>query len=157
MKIEIINIGKTSEKELNYLVDKYLGRLKHYITCTYNTLPDIKNVKNLSVEQLKQKEGTIILKNISPKDYLILLDERGKQFTSREFADFLSKKMLSGIKKLIFVIGGAYGFSEEVYDRADMKISLSPMTFSHQMVRLFFVEQLYRAYTIIRGESYHHD
>ena len=119
-------------------------------------LPDIKNSKSLSEEQQKAKEGELILGNVASSHHLILLDERGKEFTSVAFADELQKKMNAGIKQLTFVIGGPYGFSKEVYDRANGKLSLSKLTFSHQMIRLFFVEQLYRAFTILRNEPYHH-
>jgi len=134
----------------------YEKRLSYYINFELQLLPDIKNSKSLSEEQQKAKEGELILGNVASSHHLILLDERGKEFTSVAFADELQKKMNAGIKQLTFVIGGPYGFSKEVYDRANGKLSLSKLTFSHQMIRLFFVEQLYRAFTILRNEPYHH-
>ncbi|MFD2586882.1 23S rRNA (pseudouridine(1915)-N(3))-methyltransferase RlmH [Croceitalea marina] len=157
MTIRLIAIGKTDNTELQNLIADYVKRLGHYIKFELDIIPDLKNAKNLSEEQQKQKEGELILKKITTSDVLVLLDEKGKQFSSKEFANVLQKRMNSGIKKLIFTIGGPYGFSDEVYSRADQKISLSKMTFSHQMVRLFVVEQIYRAFTILRNEPYHHD
>ena len=157
MNLTLLAIGQTDSSELKTLIEVYQGRLKHYINFDLRILPDIKNTKNLSVEQQKQKEGETILKNIAASDVIVLLDEKGKQFTSKEFALELQKRMNSGIKNLVFVIGGPYGFSEEVYNRVRQKISFSKMTFSHQMVRLFTVEQLYRAFTILRNEPYHHE
>lgn len=156
MKIKLLAIGKTDNKNLIQLIDDYTKRLGHYITFSFEIIPDIKNVKNLSDKQQKTVEGNEILKRISKADSLILLDENGKTYGSVAFSQYLQKKMNSGIKTLIFVIGGPYGFSEELYQRANGKISLSPMTFSHQMVRLFFIEQLYRGFTILRNEPYHH-
>lgn len=157
MKILLLAVGKTDDKNLIQLIDNYQNRLKHYIKFNLEILPDIKNVKNLSESQQKEKEGQLILKKLQPTDQLILLDEKGKDFTSLNFADFLQKKMNSGIKQLVFVIGGPYGFSDEVYKKAQGKISLSKMTFSHQMIRLFMVEQLYRGFTILKNEPYHHE
>lgn len=157
MKIVLLAIGKTDDKNLIQLIDNYQNRLKHYIKFELDIIPDIKNVKNLSEAQQKEKEGEIILKKLQPTDHLILLDEKGKEFRSVNFADFLQKKMNSGIKQLVLVIGGPYGFSEEVYAKAQGKISLSKMTFSHQMIRLFMVEQLYRGFTILKNEPYHHE
>jgi 23S rRNA (pseudouridine1915-N3)-methyltransferase len=134
----------------------YENRLKHYVRFELDIIPDIKNVKNLSETQQKEKEGELILKKLNPTDVLILLDESGKQFSSVEFSDYLQKKMNAGIKQLVLVIGGPYGFSDDIYTKAQAKISLSKMTFSHQMVRLFIVEQLYRAFTILKNEPYHH-
>ncbi|MAK36550.1 MAG: 23S rRNA (pseudouridine(1915)-N(3))-methyltransferase RlmH [Flavobacteriaceae bacterium] len=156
MKITLLAIGKTDDKDLQRLITVYSKRLSHYVSFTAEMLPDIKNSKNLSEEQQKQLEGQEILKRITTSDQLILLDENGKNYSSEGFAQFLQKKMNSGLKQLIFVIGGPYGFSPELYQRANGKISLSSMTFSHQMVRLFFVEQLYRGFTILRNEPYHH-
>lgn len=156
MTIRLIAIGKTDSKELQSLISNYVKRLGHYIKFELVILPDIKNVKNLSEKQQKSKEGELILSKISNSDVLVLLDEKGKQFTSIEFSVLLQKRMNSGIKYLSLVIGGPYGFSDAVYDRANQTISLSKMTFSHQMVRLFVVEQLYRAFTILRNEPYHH-
>ena len=138
------------------LIDDYIKRLGYYTSFDMEVIPDIKNAKNLSESLQKQAEGNEILKRITNSETLILLDEKGKNYTSEKFSEFLQKKMNSGLKNLVFVIGGPYGFSEEIYDRANGKISLSSMTFSHQMVRLFFVEQLYRAFTILRNEPYHH-
>ena len=156
MQIKLLAIGKTDDKRLAELITLYQSRLKHYIKFDLDIIPDIKNVKNLSETQQKEKEGQIILKKLNPTDVLILLDENGKQFTSVSFSEFLQKKMNSGIKQLVFVIGGPYGFSQEVYKKAQGKVSLSAMTFSHQMIRLFMVEQLYRAFTILKNEPYHH-
>lgn len=157
MNIKLIAIGKTDNKALQALIDDYVKRLSFYIKFDIDIIPDIKNVKNLSEAQQKEKEGELILARLTPTDQLILLDENGKSFSSTGFADELQKKMNSGIKTLVFVIGGPYGFSETVYKKAQGKISLSAMTFSHQMVRLFFTEQVYRAFTILRNEPYHHD
>jgi 23S rRNA (pseudouridine1915-N3)-methyltransferase len=138
------------------LIDDYTKRLSFYVKFDLEIIPDIKNVKNLSEAQQKEKEGELILSKITPTDHLILLDENGKTFSSVGFSDFLQKKMNAGIKTLVFVIGGPYGFSETVYQKAQGKVSLSEMTFSHQMVRLFVIEQIYRGFTILRNEPYHH-
>lgn len=156
MNIKLIAIGKTDNKSLQMLIDDYQKRLSFYIKFELEIIADIKNVKNLSESQQKEKEGELILSKITPTDQLILLDENGKSFSSVAFSDFLQKKMNAGIKTLVFVIGGPYGFSETVYQKASGKISLSEMTFSHQMVRLFFIEQLYRGFTILKNEPYHH-
>lgn len=156
MKICLIVIGKTDEAYLQKGLEIFGNRIPHYILFETKVIPDIKNGKNLSFEQQKDKEGELILQQLTSSDELILLDERGLEFSSVDFARFLEKKMLSGIKRLVFVIGGPYGFSDKVYSRANGKVSLSKMTFSHQMVRLIFVEQLYRAFTILKGEPYHH-
>lgn len=156
MTITLLAIGKTDNKNLIALIDDYQKRLSHYVKFNLEVIPDIKNVKNLSEKQQKEKEGELILSKITKSDVLILLDENGKQHDSVAFANYLQKHMNSGIKNLIFVIGGPYGFSETVYERANGKLSLSKMTFSHQMVRLFFIEQLYRGFTILRNEPYHH-
>ncbi len=156
MTIKLLAIGKTDSKALQSLIDEYTKRLGFYIKFELEIIPDIKNSKNLSETQQKQKEGELILNKLNPTDVLILLDEKGKQLDSVAFANYLQKHMNSGIKQLVFVIGGPYGFSEEVYSKAAGKISLSKMTFSHQMVRLFMVEQLYRGFTILRNEPYHH-
>ena len=156
MNIRILAVGKTDSKPLLKLISDYQNRLGHYVRFEMVTLPDIKNVKNLSEVQQKDKEGETILKNLETSDILILLDEKGKLLSSVDFSTFLQKKMNSGIKRLVFAIGGPYGFSKTVYDRAQGKISLSKMTFSHQMVRLFIVEQIYRALTILKNEPYHH-
>lgn len=156
MKIKLLVIGKTDNNHLKYLTNDYLNRLKHYISFEIHIIPDVRKAKNLSENNQKRLEGEEIFKRINPGDELILLDENGKSLSSEDFSKFLQKKINSGLKNLIFVIGGPYGFSEEIYNRANRKLSLSKMTFSHQMVRLFFVEQLYRAFTILRNEPYHH-
>ena len=156
MNIKLIAIGKTDNKNLQALIDEYQKRLSFYIKFDLEIIPDIKNVKHLSESQQKEKEGELILAKITPTDQLILLDENGKNFSSVSFSNELQKKMNSGVKTLVFVIGGPYGFSENVYATAQGKISLSLMTFSHQMVRLFFIEQLYRGFTILKNEPYHH-
>ena len=156
MNIKLLVIGKTDNKSLQSLIDDYSKRLSFYVKFDLEIISDIKNVKNLSENQQKEKEGELILSKISQIDQLILLDENGKIFSSIDFAEELQKKMNSGTKTLVFVIGGPYGFSDEVYKKASGKISLSRMTFSHQMVRLFFIEQLYRGFTILRNEPYHH-
>ncbi len=156
MNIKLIAVGKTDNPSLQQLISTYEKRLSYYINFELQLLPDIKNNKSLSEEQQKIKEGELILSYVEPSHHLILLDERGKEYTSIAFADELQKKMNTGIKQLTFVIGGPYGFSQAVYQRANSKLSLSKLTFSHQMIRLFFVEQLYRAFTILRNEPYHH-
>ncbi len=157
MNIKLIAIGKTDNKSLQTLIDEYTKRLGFYIKFDLEVIPDIKNVKNLSESEQKAKEGQLILSKLTPTDQLILLDENGKEFNSVGFSDFLQKKMNSGIKTLVFVIGGPYGFSEEVYQKAQGKVALSQMTFSHQMVRLFVIEQIYRGFTILNNEPYHHN
>lgn len=157
MKINLLVIGKT---DAPYFVDgirEYENRLKHYIPFEMQVIPDIKNVKNLSEDQQKEKEGELILKNLQTGDCLVLLDERGKEFSSLQFASYIEKKTHTVSKRLIFVIGGPYGFSQAIYDKASERISLSKMTFSHQMIRLVFTEQLYRAMTILNNEPYHHE
>lgn len=156
MKITLLAIGKTDDKNLKALIAEYSKRLSFYITFEMIVIPDIKKVKNLSEAQQKQIEGLEIFKKISTSDNLILLDENGKKFSSIEFSNYLQKKMNSGLKNLVFVIGGPYGFSDVINQRSNGKISLSAMTFSHQMVRLFFIEQLYRGFTILKNEPYHH-
>ena len=156
MKIKVVCIGKTGK---GFLIDgekEYLNRLKHYVNIVRIEIPDIKNAKKLSIDQIKSLEGKEILSKVIPGEHLILLDEKGKDFTSEKFADFIQKKFNQGGKGLVFVIGGAYGFSKEVYDRSDSLLSLSKMTFSHQMIRMIFFEQLYRGMTILKGEPYHH-
>lgn len=156
MTIKLIAVGKTDSKALLELIHTYEGRLKHYIKFESDSIPDIKNAKNLSESQQKTKEGESILKTIEATDVMILLDENGTQYSSIDFSNYLQKRMNSGIKRLVFVIGGPYGFSDAVYQKAQGKISLSKMTFSHQMIRLFAVEQIYRALTILKNEPYHH-
>lgn len=156
MQIKLLAIGKTDDSQVQSLMDDYQKRLGFYIKFEFEIIPDLKKVKNLSEEQQKQKEGELILNKLNPTDVLILLDENGKQLDSVGFSDYLQKYMNSGIKQLVFVIGGPYGFSNEVYEKSSGKISLSKMTFSHQMIRLFMIEQLYRAFTILKNEPYHH-
>ncbi len=156
MNIKLLAIGKTDNKALQTLIDDYTKRLSFYIKFDLEIIPDVKNVKNLSEIQQKEKEGELILSKISSTDQLILLDENGTTFSSIGFSDYLQKKMNAGIKTLVFVIGGPYGFSDELYKKAKGKISLSEMTFSHQMVRLFVIEQMYRGFTILKNEPYHH-
>ncbi|MCM4165687.1 MULTISPECIES: 23S rRNA (pseudouridine(1915)-N(3))-methyltransferase RlmH [unclassified Arenibacter] len=156
MTIKLLVLGKTDSSHLSRLIEEYQNRLKHYIKFELEIIPDLKNTKNLSENLQKEKEGVAILNKLNATDVLVLLDENGKQKTSVEFSEYLQKNMNSGLKQLVFVIGGPYGFSDAVYQKSQGKISLSKMTFSHQMVRLFMVEQLYRAFTILRNEPYHH-
>jgi len=156
MKILLLVIGKTDDEYLVTGIKKYVDRLGHYASFEIKELPDPRNRKTLSEEQQKKTESLLLLQQLQPADQVVLLDENGKQFTSVDFAENLEKQLASGAKRLVFVIGGPYGFAQEVYDRTNAKMSLSPMTFSHQMVRLIFVEQLYRAFTILKGEPYHH-
>lgn len=156
MKITLLVVGKTTSVQIESLIQEYLKRLTHYIPFVLQVIPELKNTKALTPEQQKLAEGELILRAINSSTDLVLLDEHGKEFRSIEFADYVQKRMSSG-RDVVFVVGGPYGFSEAVYQRANGKISLSKMTFSHQMVRLFFVEQLYRAMTILRGEPYHHE
>ena len=157
MKINLLVVGKSNHSSLMQLQGEYQNRLKHYISFEMLTIPELKNTKSLSEIEQKEKEGELILKQLDTSDELILLDEKGNQFTSVEFSSFISKKMLSSQKRIVFVVGGPYGFSSKVYNRANALISLSKMTFSHQMIRVIFVEQLYRAFTILKGEPYHHE
>ena len=157
MKIVFVVIGKTDASYLTDAINEYKNRLIHYIPFDMEVIPDIKNVKNLSEAQQKEKEGELILKTLQQGDYLVLLDDKGKEFTSKMFSVYIEKKMHNVPKRLVFVVGGPYGFSEAVYKTASEKISLSKMTFSHQMVRLIFIEQLYRAMTILNNEPYHHE
>ena len=156
MKIKLLAIGKTDNKLLEQLMDVYQKRLKHYVKFELEVIPDIKQ-KSLSHEEQKTKEGQLILKKLKAEDYLMLLDEKGESYRSVEFAKLLQKRMNSGIKQLVLVIGGPYGFSNEVYQKAKSQISLSKMTFSHQMIRLFIIEQIYRSFTILKNEPYHHE
>ena len=156
MKILFLVIGKTDESYLDTGILKYIKRLEHYVPFEMKIIHDIKNRKTLTEEQQKKAEGELILSNINIGDDLVLLDENGKTFSSVTFSQWIEKQMNIGSKRMIFVVGGPYGFSKEVYAKAKFKISLSEMTFSHQMIRLIFVEQLYRAFTIIKGEPYHH-
>ena len=156
MKTELILVGKTVNKHFNAGINDYVERIGHYMPFSITTIPELKNTKNLSESQQKEREGELILKQIQSTDTVVLLDEHGKEFRSIEFADWIQKKQNTA-RRLIFVIGGPYGFSNDVYERANEKISLSKMTFSHQMVRLIFTEQIYRACTIIKGDPYHHE
>ena len=157
MKITLLTVGKTDRDWVRQGLDIYVSRLKHYIPFSLLEIPELKNVSALSKDQIKMKEGELILKNIRPADDLILLDEHGKEYTSIQLAKILQDKISYECKDMVFVIGGAYGFSDAVYARANSKLSLSKMTFSHQMVRTIFAEQLYRAFTIMKGEPYHHE
>lgn len=157
MKITLLTVGKTDKDWVRQGLDIYVSRLKHYIPFNIVEIPELKNVSAFSKDQIKSKEGELILKNIRPTDDVILLDEKGKEYTSVEFARIIQDKISYAGKDIVFIIGGAYGFSEAVYQRANSKLSLSRMTFSHQMVRAIFVEQIYRAFTIMRGEPYHHE
>lgn len=157
MKLSLICIGKTDESYLIEGIEKYLKRLKYYVDFTLWVIPDIKNSKNLSIEEQRTKEADLILKKLNLGDQLYLLDERGAAYRSVEFASFLEKKMIASTQHLVFAIGGPYGFNQAVYDRAMGQVSLSKMTFSHQMIRLFFIEQLYRSFSILKKEPYHHE
>lgn len=157
MKIVILFIGKTDKEYLKKGIEDYAHRLNFYLPVELKIIPDVKKTGNISEEQQKEKEGKLILDQVAPGDQLILLDEKGKEFTSIEFSKWIEKKMISSVRQLIFVVGGPYGFSKAVYERAGFSISLSKMTFSHQMVRMIFVEQLYRSMTILRNEPYHHE
>ena len=157
MKITLLTVGKTDVKWVREGLELYSSRLVHYIPFSLVEIPELKNVSALSQDQIKSREGELILKHLKPADELVLLDEHGREFRSVEFAEFIEGRMSRSSRDLVFVIGGAYGFSGDVYSRADSKISLSKMTFSHQMVRTIFAEQLYRALTIMRGEPYHHE
>lgn len=157
MKIELAVIGKTSIGYLKQGIDEYIKRLKYYVPFEIKYIDDIKNTKNISEDQQMRTEGAKILSLLDKSDFVVLLDEHGKEYTSMQYSSYIQKRMLSGAKKVVFVIGGPYGFSQEVYDRANDKISFSKMTFNHEMIRLIFTEQLYRAYTIINHEPYHHE
>lgn len=156
MKITLLMVGKTEDAYLREGISIYLNRLRHYVRLDFVEITELKNTKSLTQQQQKTKEAELILKRLLPNDQVILLDEKGVQLTSTQFSEFIDKKQLGSVNNLVFVIGGPYGFDETVYQRANDKLALSKMTFSHQMVRFFFVEQLYRAFTILRGEPYHH-
>ncbi len=156
MKITLLLVGKTEEQYLNEGVDIYVKRLKHYIPFSMLIIPALKNTKHLSFEQQKSSEAELILKSLQTTDFVVLLDEKGKQMTSVSFSKFIEKQMNASVSNLVFVVGGPYGVDESIKTRANLKMSLSEMTFSHQMIRLFFTEQLYRAFSIMRGEPYHH-
>lgn len=157
MKITLLTVGKTDVRWVREGLDLYISRLSHYIPFVLDEIPELKNVSALSKEQIKDREGELIMKKLRPTDDVILLDEHGKEWRSIEFAAVLEEKISRGGRDMVFIIGGAYGFSKDVYARANSKMSLSKMTFSHQMVRTVFAEQLYRAFTIMRGEPYHHE
>ena len=157
MKITLLTVGKTDVKWVKEGLDLYVSRLSHYAPFQVREIPELKNVSALDREQIKVREGELILKSLRPSDEVVLLDEGGRELRSVEFASWLEEHFSRGSRDIVFVIGGAYGFSKEVYARADSKLSLSKMTFSHQMVRTIFAEQLYRAFTIMRGEPYHHE
>lgn len=157
MKIKLLVVGKTKDSSLIQLIEDYVKRLSHYTNFEFQIIPDLKKVKNLSKPEIKEKEGTIILNQLENSDWVVVLDEKGKEYTSMQFSSFLQKKMNAGHKQLIFIIGGPYGFSDALYKRANEKLSFSKMTFSHQMIRLFAVEQIYRGFTILKDEPYHHE
>ena len=157
MKFTLLVVGRTVEKHYITAINDYVERTKHFISFDMEVIPELKNTKNLSMEQQKEKEGDLILKALQPGDYLVLLDEKGKEFTSVQFSTYIERKTHTVPKRLVFVVGGPYGFSDAVYKAAAEKISLSKMTFSHQMIRLIFIEQLYRAMTILNNEPYHHE
>ncbi len=156
MILRVISIGKTKQSFVQTGTELYLSRLKHYSKYEWLELPDV-NAKGLDTEEVKQREGELFLKNLKPDEDVVLLDEKGKLYTSREFSVFLQKKMNSGVKSTALLIGGAHGFSQAMYTRANSQLSLSPMTFPHELIRLFLAEQLYRSFTILKGEGYHHD
>ena len=157
MKINLILVGKTTNKEFQSIIDDYSERVTHYTPFEMTVIPELKNTKALSQEQQKTMEGDAIMRQLQDSDYVVLLDEHGKELRSVEFATWMGKKQQTVSRRLVFIIGGPYGFSPAVYERANEKLSLSRMTFSHQMVRMIFIEQLYRAFTILKGEHYHHE
>lgn len=157
MKIKVVCVGKTVQSYLQSGEQEYLKRLQHYVPTEKIEIPELKDTRKLSQDQIRDKEGKLLLSKTEPGDLIFLLDERGKSYRSVDFAKFLQKQLNRGSKNLVFLVGGAYGFSQEVYNKAEGKISLSDMTFSHQMVRLFFLEQLYRGFSILKGEPYHHE
>ena len=156
MNIDLIAVGKTDSAEVQSLVAEYLRRLNYYTKVSFVVVPDVRNTRSLSESSQREREGESILRQVASDDYVVLLDERGEQMPSQDFAQWMQKRMNSGLKRLCFVVGGPYGFSDAVYDRANALVSLSQMTFSHQIIRAIFAEQLYRAFTIIRNEPYHH-
>lgn len=157
MDILLLSVGKTSTKFIREGIDEYNSRLKHYVNFKQDYISDIRNTRKLSEAQQKDAEGRLILDSLNPSDFVVLLDEHGKEFRSLEFAEWIEKRMAAGYKRIVFIVGGPYGFSQAVYERADSKLSLSKLTFPHELVRLFFIEQLYRAFTILRHEPYHHE
>ncbi|NOR87890.1 MAG: 23S rRNA (pseudouridine(1915)-N(3))-methyltransferase RlmH [Bacteroidales bacterium] len=156
MKIKLIFVGKTTDEAVDLGMQKYIKRLRRYTNLDIEVIPALKNTKKMNESEIKNKEGELILGKISNSDFLVLLDEKGKEYTSVSFSEFIDRKIMQGVKNLVFVVGGAYGFSELVYQKAQQKISLSQMTFSHQIIRLIFMEQLYRSFTIMKNEPYHH-
>ena len=157
MKTIFIVIGKTTDKRIEQLTDEYIGRIGHYMPFEMQVIPELRNAKNLSQEQQKEQEGELLKKSIQPGDYVVLLDEHGQERRSMDFAQWMQKRMASSPRRLVFVVGGSYGFAPQIHKMAQEEISLSQMTFSHQMIRLLFVEQIYRAMTILSGEPYHHE
>ncbi len=157
MNIELLVVGKTDSSLIEEIVTGYAKRINHYCKFTITTLADVKNTKNLTIKQQRTAEGEMLLRQLTESDYVVLLDERGAEYRSVEFALWLQKRMNSGVRRLVIIIGGPYGFSEAVYERANSKVSLSKMTFSHQIVRAIFAEQIYRAFTILKNEPYHHE
>lgn len=157
MKVTLLVVGKTTDKHFQAGIDDYTSRIAHYVPFSLEVIPELKSTKAMSQEEQKEREGRLILETLQSGDYVVLLDERGKEHRSMEFAQWMQKRMMAGTKRLVFVVGGPYGFSNQVYARGDEQISLSRMTFSHQMIRLIFTEQIYRAFTILKGENYHHE
>lgn len=157
MKTTLLVVGKTTDRHFQAGIDDYMGRISHYMPFTMEVIPELKATKSLSEKEQKEREGRLILDALQPGDYVVLLDEHGREHRSVEFAQWMQKKMLAGTRRLVFVVGGPYGFSSDVYQRGNEQISLSRMTFSHQMIRLIFVEQIYRAMSILAGEAYHHE
>lgn len=157
MKGVLIVVGKTTDKRFEAITQEYIERIRHYIPFTIEVIPELKNTKGLSQDEQKKREGELIQKNLQPGDYVVLLDEHGSERSSMDFASWMQKKMTAGPKRLVFIVGGPYGFSDAIHQKGNEEISLSRMTLSHQMIRMFFVEQIYRAMTILNGEPYHHE
>ena len=157
MKGVLIVVGKTTDKRFEAITQEYIERIRHYIPFTIEVIPELKNTKGLSQDEQKKREGELIQKNLQPGDYVVLLDEHGSERNSMDFASWMQKKMAAGPKRLVFIVGGPYGFSDAIHQKGNEEISLSRMTLSHQMIRMFFVEQIYRAMTILNGEPYHHE
>ena len=157
MKGALIVVGKTTDKRFEAITQEYIERIRHYIPFTIEVIPELKNTKGLSQDEQKKREGELIQKNLQPGDYVVLLDEHGSERSSMDFASWIQKKMAAGPKRLVFIVGGPYGFSDAIHQKGNEEISLSRMTLSHQMIRMFFVEQIYRAMTILNGEPYHHE
>lgn len=157
MKGVLIVVGKTTDKRFEAITQEYIERIRHYIPFTVEVIPELKNTKGLSQDEQKKREGELIQKKLQPGDYIVLLDEHGSERSSMDFASWIQKKMAAGPKRLVFIVGGPYGFSDAIHQKGNEEISLSRMTLSHQMIRMFFVEQIYRAMTILNGEPYHHE